>query len=187
MATSKTDKQVAIPGGIWKAIPGQLDEAKQIVGSNVGYGIAVVGTGVEGEVQVRDDGNQLGNGATSTVNKFAGITLIQRKPLDTNLEIDGYSQDTIAAPVGQGQTAFVKENYAITVVRRGIFGVKAEAILAVDGLVYQRISGADATTTENGLVLGGITSVNDVNTELIPNAIVRIGAAAFGNAVIEIL
>jgi len=186
MAATKTATQVVVPGKVWKETSAQLDEPKQIVGSNVGYGIAVVGTGTEGEAQVRDDGDQLGNGATTSANKFIGITLIQREPLDTNLEIDGYSQDTISAPVGQGQTEFVKEYQPVTVGRKGFFGVKTEAILAVDGAVYMRINVADAATTENGLVLGGITSVNDANTELIPNAIVRIGAAAFGDAVIEI-
>lgn len=186
MAATKSTQAQAEPGAIWKATSAQLDEAKQIIGSNVGYGLAVVGTGVEGEAQVRDDGDQLGNGATTTANKFIGITLIQRKPLDPNAEIDGFSADTIDSPVGQGQASFIKENQAATVGRKGFFGVKAEAILAVGDPVYMRINVADAATTENGLVLGGITSVDDANTELIPNAIVRLGAAAFSNAVIEI-
>ena len=186
MSATKSTQAQAEPGAIWKATSAQLDEAKQIIGSNVGFGIAVVSTGTEGEAQVRDEGDQLGNGATTTANKFIGITLIQRTPLNPNAEIDGFTADTIIAPVGQGQINFIKENQPVTVGRKGFFGVKAEAILAVDDPVYMRINVADAATTENGLVLGGITSVNDVNTELIPNAIVRLGAAAFGNAVIEI-
>ena len=187
MANKSTQTQ-AIAGGIWKATSRQLDEAKQIIGSNIGYGIAVVYTGVEGEVQAPDDGNQLGNGATTpAANEFAGFTMIQREPFDENLEIDGYSKDIISAPVGQGQTTFVSENDALTVLRQGFIGVKVEAIAAAGDPVYFRRNVADAATTTNGLTLGGITSVDDVNTELIPNAKFRLGAAAFGLAVVELV
>lgn len=185
---NKTTQVAATAGGIWKATSRQLDESKQIIGSDIGYGIAVVYTGIEGEVQAPDDGNQLVNGATTpAANKFAGFTMLQRTPLDTNLEIEGYSQDTISAPVGQGQTIFVKENDALTVLRQGFIGVKVEAIVAAGDPVYFRRNVADAATTENGLTLGGITSVNDANTELIPNATFRLGASAFGLAVVEIV
>lgn len=183
----KTEKQLAVAGGIWKATSRQLDESMQIVGSGVGYGIAVVTNGTVGEVQVRDDGDQLGNGATTVANKFFGITVIQRTPLDENLEIDGYTQDTISAPVGQGQVEFVKEYDVLTVVRQGFVGVKTETTLAIGDAVYMRINVADGATTENGLVLGGITGTDDVNTELIPNAVVRVGASANDVAVIEIV
>ena len=146
---------------------GELVSDRTVVATDTPFGRGMIDIG-DGEMQVPDRANVLGNGATSgEAAAFIGILLGHHNPKPSYVESGEVAAAVVATPVGRDDEDFIDISmYPVAAVMEIGFinAIPEEAVVAGD-VVTLRVSGADNAT---GKVLGGFgkTITADVLLEL---------------------
>ena len=150
------------PHKMWQ---GQLVSDRTVVATDTPFGRGMIDIG-DGEMQVPDRADTLGNGATSgEAAAFVGILLGHFNPKPDYIESGEVATPVVATPVGRDDEDFVdiSQNPVAAIMEVGfINAIPEEAVVAGD-IVTLRITGADEAT---GKVLGGFAKTIEADVRL---------------------